>query len=331
MPDVKQLAIAASGRAFDLGIREVFSINQFACAHAAEAIRAYSPTIEQTAWGKLPSGAQLTFKLAVVAICHQMNWDSLQDRLAGHLLSSSETQMAESLATLRAPKLEEWLAGYHKPGRLRVRERAALLRNLGSQLKLEFGGKASELVGKAGRRINGESGFLAQLNRFNAFRVDPVRKKSNVLIQDIVRERIVTFDDEDKLQPAIDYHLMRLYLRSGRVVPCYDEVADAIKRHPRPRGRLITLLRTTVAEALKLTAFYAGLSVPNVNYLEWQIGRSVCARTKPFCLREARPTDLDDDIAILFENQCPYIRFCPAYSDPEWRNLQEPQFRSTFY
>ena len=91
---------------------------------------------------------------------------------------------------------------------------------------------------------------MARLDRFQAFRDDPLRKKSNVLVHEIVRDRIANFDNSTQIAPAIDYHIMRLYLRSGRVLPLHRETLDLLKKNSAPRPRLVKLLREAVSEAV---------------------------------------------------------------------------------
>ena len=147
-------------------------------------------------------------------------------------------------------------------------------------------------------------------------------------MHEIVRDRVATFLDQNKIAPAIDYHIMRLYLRSGRVVPLHRETMELLKHDSAPRPRLVRLLREAVAEALSLTALYGQMSVPEVNGLEWQIGRDICDRTKPRC------TDVEAAVQTrlgLTSALCPYAAACRAYGDLEWRALKEPDLKKSFY
>jgi hypothetical protein len=311
--------------------RPIFKIDELACLQAADAIRAYRARVEATPWGHFPRASQLTFKLAFVAICHQFNWDFMQERLARHLLTADPSEMVRRLVRIRADDFNEWVTGYNRPHRIKAAERAEMLRAIGSGLQQKFDGDVLTLVSRASGKLEGATGFLQQLDAFEPYRADPLRKKSNVLVQDLVRERIVNFEDETTIRPAVDYHIMRLYLRTGRVVPMYTVVADALKGMPRPRPRLVKLLREAVAEALQTTAGFAKLSVAEINYVEWQIGRSICHRLRPLCTTPAGKVELDPDIAALFDGPCPYASFCPAYRDSEWRRLSEPNLVSRFY
>jgi hypothetical protein len=311
--------------------KELFRIDSVACMSAAQVIRNYQARVEDVPWGTLPVPTQLTFKLAFVAICHQINWDFLQSRLASNLLVDGGGDLSKRLSMLTAPELHSWLHDYHKPERVRATERAQLIRDVGHKLLAQYEGNPLRLLEAANYRLTGPSGFVAQLDIFDAYREDPLRKKSHVLIQDIAREGTVRFFDEDKVEPAIDYHIMRLYLRTGRVAPIHSEVAEVLKGRPRPRPRLVKLLRQAVGEALALTAFYANLTISATNYVEWQIGRSICTNDAPNCVMRRKNLDIDPDVALLFHSSCPYIEFCVANKDQEWRALREPDFAKSFY
>ena len=169
---------------------------------------------------------------------------------------------------------------------------------------------------------------MERLDWFQAFREDPLKKKSNILVHEIVRDGVATFLDSEHIAPAIDYHIMRLYLRTGRVVPVHRETMDLLKKNSMPRQRLVTLLREAVSEALRLTALYSNLSIPEVNALEWLIGREACDRTRPRC----------NSGNLVFNEQfgfasdaCLYSGFCLAYCDENWRMLREPDLKKSFY
>jgi hypothetical protein len=302
-----------------------FSIDALACAAGAQILRTLRPDDGQERLTR-PLGSELLFRTALSAICHQINWDFLSERLSP--LFDARGLDARGLSTTTARDVGGWLAGYHRPERTRVKERAALLRDVGATIIREFGGKAENLLEGSGRRLHGSDGFMARLDRFQAFRDDPLRKKSNVLVHEIVRDRIANFDDSTQIAPAIDYHIMRLYLRSGRVLPLHRETLDLLKKDSAPRPRLVKLLREAVSEAVSLTALYAGMSIPQVNSLEWQIGRSVCDRGRPNC------SEGNVSIAArlgLASDGCPYAGFCRAFADKEWRLLREPNLMKSFY
>lgn len=302
-----------------------FSIDPLACSASAQILRSinidgtHNPSVR-------PLESELRFRIALSAICHQINWDFLSERLS--FLFDAETFEARDLSEATARDIDHWLEGYHRPERIRAKERAALLRDVGGTLFRDFGGRATNVIYGSGRRLYGPNGFLDRLDRFQAFREDPLRKKSNVLVHEIVRDGIASFDDEHQIAPAIDYHIMRLYLRSGRVIPIHQETLELLKKDCTPRPRLVKLLREAVSEAVALTALYSKMSIPEVNSVEWQIGREVCDRSRPKCL--AGNGSITERFGLM-DDKCPYGNVCRAFADPEWRALREPDLKKSFY
>jgi hypothetical protein len=302
-----------------------FSIDPLACVAAAQTLTKLRPESEQVQTRNLLS-VELMFRLALAAICHQINWDFLSERL--RLVARTNGLSTDKLKSVTARDIEKWLEGYHRPERTRPKERAALLRDVGLTIQQHFQGKPENLLKGSGRRLHGPDGFLERMDRFRAFREDPLRKKTNVLVHEIVRDRIANFDDSAQIAPAVDYHIMRLYLRTGRVFPLHRVTVDVLKQDSSPRPRLVKLLRKAVSDALSLTAMYANMTVPEVNSLEWQIGREICDRARPNCTGEN--LTLAERFGIVGDG-CPFNSSCRAFSDTEWRKLREPDLRKSFY
>lgn len=309
----------------------VFRIDLLACADSANIIKGYKANIDKAPWGKLPKHTQLAFKIAFISICHKFNWDFMQNTLAQHLLADDGNDIIEKLSNINARDLNLWLEDYEKPERIKAPERAAFLRDIGKKLKDNFNSNSLELFNNSKGYLGGPSGFISQLDSFNAFSEDPLRKKSYVLAHDLIREGILLFKDTDVVKPAIDYHIMRLYLRTGRVIPTSIEAMNELKGAPNPRPRFVKLLRSSVSEALTQTAYYAKLTIPDVNYIEWQIARSICIKDEPNCQKNREVNGLDPDISSMFNGTCPYISFCEAYFDENWRSLEEPELNKSFY
>ncbi|MCS3687526.1 hypothetical protein ABIF07_005446 [Bradyrhizobium elkanii] len=291
---------------------------------AAETLRTLAEGRPQRAESVIQS--QFLFRLCLSAICHQINWDFLSARLSD-AFSADQTD-AKALREVSARDVQQWLNGYARPERIRASERAALVRDIGNVLVESYEGSADRLLGESRGLLNGATGLLSRLDAFVAFREDPLRKKSNVLVHDIVRDGVARFEDENEILPAIDYHIMRLYLRTGRVAPLHRSTMDLFKGDSAPRPRLVKLLREAVSRALTLTALYSKLSVPAVNGLEWEIGRSICERGRPRCLG---PVDETTPAHLMQTGQCPNVGFCRAFADAEWKELREPDSNKRFY
>jgi hypothetical protein len=70
------------------------------------------------------------------------------------------------------------------------------------------------------------------------------------------------------------------------------------------------------------------MTIPEVNSLEWQIGREVCDKERPKCDRGN--ASLAERFGLASDS-CPFTGFCRAYSDKEWRGLREPDLKKSFY
>jgi len=313
--------------------KQPFEVVKTACFQSAEMIRAFRASSLDLPWARLETGTQLLFKLLFISICHKINWDFLQRRLSERFLGEGEDRLLERALRMTPARMTELIGDYPRKERIRGAERAALMKDVASTLVGLFGGDAMVLYARSNRKIGGQAGFLEQIDAFRAYREDPLRKKSNVLVQELVREGIVEFLDVSDVAPAIDYHIMRLYLRSGRVLPTAAAVFEHLRVAERSetRLRLDKLLREATAEALRYTAFYAGLTVPVVNYIEWQIGRARCHDQRPNCLGECTLSEADADVIRLSPSACPYAGFCPALVDPQWGELREPILQKAYY
>jgi hypothetical protein len=311
---------------------ELFGIDEFACVAMAQRISGYTRLRSLDEICESEKSRQLALKIAVVSICHQFNWDLLNKTLTEQLVTKETADILDTLAKVTAPTLQNWFSQSGESDRLRAAERAEILRTVARTLQSDFEGDPMNLLRRSKFALRGEGGFLQLMDTFDIFREDPLRKKTNVLIHDMVRERIVRFQDEENIAPAIDYHLIRLYLRTGRVFALYDSLHTSLADgSPRPRPRMVRLLREKVAEAVLLTARFARLTVPDVNYIEWQLGRTICTRDGPKCLAGERVSNLDAEIARLFTGVCPFANNCVAFRDPHWIKLKEPVFQKTFY
>lgn len=306
-----------------------FKVVPSACYEAAQQLKTCHPEVESGPWHDLNCEHSLAFKIAFISVCHQINWDYLQSKLAT-LLLDDPISIVSTLLSITAKDISELLGDYPKPERIRARERAAYLRDVGKVISREWNDSAANMLTSTQNRCGGPDGFIQKLDAFIAFRSDPLRKKSHVLIHDLVREKIVEFDDPENIEPAIDYHLIRIYLRTGRVIPLERAIVPFLGKQPNPRDRLVKLLREAVSEAATLTAFYAGHSVADLNYIEWQLGRNICDGAEPRCDQSSAQL-LPGDLSALHSDYCPYRDFCESYNHDEYGFLSEPLFYKNYY
>lgn len=313
-----------------------FSVDLFRCHQSAAGLGAYrSPAVIEP-WSAEPIRDQLAFKVLFISICHQMNWDVLQSALAGWLFPNTVQRLTD-FSTISANTIAALLSEYPKQERVRARQRAAMLRNSAVILKdmMAPNGALENLLSRP--VLEGPMGFYDIITRIPAFTGDPLDKKARVLAQDLFREKIMPFEDPENLRPAVEYHLIRLYLRSGRVYPTADSVRDELAGTTGPaRPRLVKILREKVDEAMRATAFYAGLDAADLNYVEWQIARAVCVEdlgpdmVSDYCLSPA-PDGMPGDVGELMPKHCPFATTCRTLNDPTYGWFREPQFAKAIY
>lgn len=307
-----------------------FRVDALLCREAAINLSGYVSAHQIEAWSDLPPLSQFVFKTLFISICHSFNWDFLQSAMARWLLPSPEARLAE-LAEVRSTVISTLLADYSKPERIKAQKRALMLRETARQLQqLITDGSIERLLQE--RQLAGPTGFYAVMKSIPAFAEDPLEKKVRVLAHDLYRESIIRFADPENLKPAIEYHILRLYLRSGRVYPIKSEILEALRVPTlNPRARLVKLLRTRVEEAMSLTAYYSGLDIATLNYLEWQIGRSICLPQPPALCLTPPVADIPADVAAVCLTACAMSTFCRALHQESYPWFHEPQFEKAIY
>jgi hypothetical protein len=98
----------------------------------------------------------------------------------------------------------------------------------------------------------------------------------------------------------------------------------------------VKLLRGAVDMAMRQTALYSGIDVATLNYVEWQIGRSICVEElgpelTAFHCEAPAPSDMPNDVRALAACRCPFAGFCNSLNDPRYGWFREPQFQKAIY
>lgn len=307
-----------------------FRIDQILCCEAARGLGGYVGVHQAEPWSDLPALSQFLFKALFISVCHQFNWDFLQGAMAGWLLPAPEAKL-DDLQRVRPSAISKLLHGYAKPERIRPQQRARMLRATAHHLAEMLKDGSLQRLAEAGQ-LDGPEGFYATMKRIPAYAEDLLEKKVRVLAHDLYRENIIRFSDPENLKPAVEYHLLRLYLRSGRVYPVNPSVSEAL-RHPglTSRARLVKLLRQSVEEAMNFTAYYSGLDMATLNYIEWQIGRSICIPDPPALCLDPPHAELPADVNVICQAACALASFCRAHNEPAYGWFHEPQFQKAIY
>jgi len=205
-------------------------------------------------------------------------WDYMARAARRALAADPEAFSAERLAAISGDALRAILADAGDPASStldRIDERVAQLHDAARLMLDRYGGDVMALYEAAGRRVEGEGGILARLAECNAYR-DPVRKKAFLLTMFLVESGVWEVRDLENLRVAIDYHIMRIALRSGIV-----RVEDAdLAARLRDRGPVSeeedNAIREAVREACHRIVGASRQTVFAVDNILWSMGRNCC-------------------------------------------------------
>ena len=157
----------------------------------------------------------------------------------------------------------------------RVDERVAQLHDCAQILLRSYEGDVCVLHQQAGGRLQGENGILKRFSVFIAYS-DPVQKKSFLFLMFAAKSGVWELTDLDSLKVAIDYHIMRIALRSGMVQVLDPELAETLRTRREVNAETDNQIRETIREACDLLIEHSGHTVFDVDNILWMMGRNCC-------------------------------------------------------
>ena len=283
--------------------------------------------IRNTAFDSIGFETAIACEVICAAICHQINWDFLRNAVLEHTISNPTWIIPENIRQVRTTDVYKILIKYDKPERLRAEERAKMLRSLGNtlyDLKCQY----FEIFIDQKGNIRTKESIFRVLNSTFAFSGDPEDKKIQLLIQNI--------SDYPKLsplavysKPAIDYHIIRLYLRRGLIIPQNKEAIDYIFSPDKQRTeKTVAAIRKMCSEVFDLINWLSKIDIKTINSIEWWIGRSVCTRAFADCDLSITKTGW---LRLSYE-KCPFCESCHAYKyDSSYLTVSEPTYFGSSY
>lgn len=260
-----------------------------------------------------PRIEQIRALIFVVSICDRLNWDFVLGPLAQKLSEITKQFEPHYVQTLTRADFRTAFGNYRRDdGRIRFRQKLRTLHAVAQHILND------DIVSKLAHTtsVQGPTGALAIILQLAAFSDDPVRKKCNALLHEIVRRKLIAFSDNETIDPAVDYHIMRLYLRTGRVEIRDRNLSDRLVNRRGVRIERITEIRTMVAEAMRYTAWINGMTLSTLNDLEWLFARKACRRNGVWCFGE---------------QSCPLESVCPSANRNPKSMITEPDSRHGYY
>ncbi|KQY55813.1 hypothetical protein ASD11_15020 [Aeromicrobium sp. Root495] len=263
-----------------------------------------------------------------VAICHSTNWDKLRSAIMTASASDPHSVSPPALVNLSPDGFMTLTGLAHPLEDESSRRRLEILHELGKEAVPSGLWSLAKATQSLEVLLQGETGAYAVLARVSAFNGDPLQKKSRVLIHQWLNAHDFTFTDSENVRPAIDYHLIRLYMRTGRIQPRHRRSFQHFSDGRPVAERELTAMRSAVESALYYTASGADVTVDHLNHLEWQIARSFCTREEARCSEgpiPSKPVDVALAVASDRTGGCPYNQVCRGARAPDMRALVEPQ------
>lgn len=265
-------------------------------------------------------------ELICASICHQINWDFLRKAVYQKVEKDFDWIGVDNLCNINENDVFKMLKNYNKPERIHEIERANLLRSVGNMVK--SAGGYIELFFDDKMNLLPLDKIRKPFEACPTFSSDPNEKKFQLLIQ-----KLSNFDELNGLsefyKPAIDYHLIRCYLRRGLLYPNTKYAEKYINDSFISRQEsTIGAVRELCSNLMQEICWFTSLNIKTVNLVEWHIGRSVCKLEKPDCHLE------DKESQWLKESftKCPFYENCIACQyKKEYLNLQGPSYKGTSF
>lgn len=266
-------------------------------------------------------------EVVCAAICHQINWDFLRNAVYEMTMQDNTWIIPEKLSKITSAKVLQVLGNYNKPERIREKERCSLLRSLGSTLSA-LGYNYWDIFFCADSKIRSSEEILYVLNMSKAFSGDPEGKKTQLLLQNL--------SDYEELsilstycKPAIDYHIIREFLRRGLVKPTNQKAYEFILNPGVQRKeQTVGALRKVCSEVFYTLQWITSCDITTLNTIEWWIGRSVCLKDYPDC----ELNEFSSQWLKLNFTKCPFYECCHAIQvDRRFLNIVEPNYQGNSY
>lgn len=260
-------------------------------------------------------------------------WDFLLRAFSAEAVVNPETLTPASMRELSEERFRRILTEHCENAQIGLTDldrRAEMLCTTAEELLRHFDGRVTNLLEQANRRVAGSTGAYTLLSKLSAFQ-DPLRKKSSAFLMTVHFSHRWKIVDQEHILPMIDYHRMRLLLRTGCItVP--DPVVSAELRNQ-------TTVDPAVEEAIREAAMQICRMVPGIarmpmfdfDVLLWAHARS-CCRHAPICVsRRIENNSFHSYLAGRPSAECVFEEWCPGSSQPEIREYWEPMLATENY
>jgi hypothetical protein len=244
---------------------------------------------------------------------------------------------AARLASLAVAEYQSLYAPDHDPAHSlinRAEERVRILRDLAQGLRRDYAGSTLALLSACDHRLHSPdgAGLLDRLAAFEGY-ADPHFKKAFVFLKALESLDLWQARDRENLFIPVDYHLIRMALRTGLVAVTDAHLAEQLRTQA-PAGQADDWeIREVVKRAYKALEEDTGINVFLLDEIFWTIGRSCCHYARPPRCASCDFTDCSVMKSFDYRcpGRCPLSGACLGARDPAYRGLFEPRLVTTYY
>ncbi len=292
--------------------------------------------VEANYWAFAIAICQHTKSLAgVVDGRWRRGWDYL---ISASRRALDEFASSEAMARIDADRLRAILSDNFDPAHStvdRVEERLGQLHDVARVLLEQYEGQAMNLYCRAGGRILGEGGIFQRLAAIPAY-TDPLDKKAQLLVGQLDAAGVWPLADPENLKVCMDYHAMRVALRTGIVEITDPGLLIALKQKARVSDAINHTVRRVVSDACDRVIAHSGVSVFEFDKWIWHLGRSCCFYDhEPICgPRACHKMDICTYIKAVdyaCPGKCSLDGACKGSRDDHYKNFWETNVYTEFY
>jgi hypothetical protein len=150
-------------------------------------------------------------------------------------------------------------------------------------MKQRWPGGYEELLRHVNQSDRPVSTLLESLKHLPGYRSDPLAKKANLLaiILGARPERFLHIKDPESVAPIVDYHMMRVCLRTGLVRIADPDLRRRLTERTWVDAHEEHAIRQATGRAIEGLVRQTGRTVAEIDGLFFKIGRTLCLETEP--------------------------------------------------
>jgi len=213
-------------------------------------------------------------------------------------------------------------------------ERAEILKATASRLVRDYRGNVSNLIETSeGLLVRKDHKGLIQLMQELEGYADPHFKKGFVFLKFITRLGFFEAIDKENLYVPMDYHVMRVALRTGIIEVKHEDLKRKLKDKLPASSEDDFCIRESAKNALKTIEKTSSFDAFDLDDIFWNIGRSHCHYShEPMCKTcPGVQCTFESLLNYKCQGKCLLDGVCRGSSTETYRRLMEPSISTTYY